>query len=110
MSLRIFASRLALGNRGTLSHRGAGEWGAATYLLRSTLHHSAIRPWSILAPCPRILTIANIHSLLEQDSSSPGEILERVNETLVDRIPPNMFVTCFYAIQTTRCFFGPLTQ
>jgi steroid delta-isomerase-like uncharacterized protein len=32
------------------------------------------------------------------DSSSPGEILERVNETLVARIPPNMFVTCFYAI------------
>jgi serine phosphatase RsbU (regulator of sigma subunit) len=31
-------------------------------------------------------------------SSSPGEVLERVNETLVDRIPPNMFVTCFYAI------------
>ena len=32
------------------------------------------------------------------DSSSPGEVLERVNETLVARIPPNMFVTCFYAI------------
>ena len=31
-------------------------------------------------------------------SSSPGEILARVNETLVARIPPNMFVTCFYAI------------
>ena len=31
-------------------------------------------------------------------SSSPGEVLERVNETLVARIPPNMFVTCFYAI------------
>jgi serine phosphatase RsbU (regulator of sigma subunit) len=31
-------------------------------------------------------------------SSSPGEVLERVNETLIDRIPPNMFVTCFYAI------------
>ena len=31
-------------------------------------------------------------------SSSPGEILERVNETLLTRIPPNMFVTCFYAI------------
>ncbi len=31
-------------------------------------------------------------------SSSPGEVLERVNETLVDRIPPNMFVTCFYCI------------
>jgi serine phosphatase RsbU (regulator of sigma subunit)/ketosteroid isomerase-like protein len=32
------------------------------------------------------------------DSSSPGEVLERVNETLVARIPSNMFVTCFYAI------------
>jgi serine phosphatase RsbU (regulator of sigma subunit) len=32
------------------------------------------------------------------DSSSPGEVLAQVNETLVARIPPNMFVTCFYAI------------
>jgi predicted ester cyclase len=32
------------------------------------------------------------------DSSSPGEVLERVNEALVARIPANMFVTCFYAI------------
>jgi serine phosphatase RsbU (regulator of sigma subunit) len=32
------------------------------------------------------------------DSSSPGEVLERVNETLLAGIPPNMFVTCFYAI------------
>jgi serine phosphatase RsbU (regulator of sigma subunit) len=31
-------------------------------------------------------------------SSSPGEVLSRVNETLVARIPPNMFVTCFYTI------------
>jgi serine phosphatase RsbU (regulator of sigma subunit) len=31
-------------------------------------------------------------------SSLPGEVLEWVNETLVARIPPNMFVTCFYAI------------
>jgi serine phosphatase RsbU (regulator of sigma subunit)/ketosteroid isomerase-like protein len=30
--------------------------------------------------------------------ASPGEVLARVNETLVARIPPNMFVTCFYAI------------
>jgi serine phosphatase RsbU (regulator of sigma subunit) len=30
--------------------------------------------------------------------SSPGEVLEQVNETLVARIPSNMFVTCFYAI------------
>jgi serine phosphatase RsbU (regulator of sigma subunit)/predicted ester cyclase len=32
------------------------------------------------------------------DSSSPGEILGQVNEALLARIPPNMFVTCFYAI------------
>jgi len=32
------------------------------------------------------------------DSSSPGEVLSRVNETLLTRIPQNMFVTCFYAI------------
>jgi serine phosphatase RsbU (regulator of sigma subunit) len=31
-------------------------------------------------------------------SSSPGEILAQVNETLFARIPANMFVTCFYAI------------
>jgi steroid delta-isomerase-like uncharacterized protein len=31
-------------------------------------------------------------------SSSPGQVLSRVNETLVARIPPNMFVTCFYTI------------
>jgi serine phosphatase RsbU (regulator of sigma subunit) len=31
-------------------------------------------------------------------SSSPGEVLKRVNEALTVRIPPNMFVTCFYAI------------
>src|SRR5918995_5547117 len=32
------------------------------------------------------------------DSSAPGEVLSRVNEALVARIPQNMFVTCFYAI------------
>jgi serine phosphatase RsbU (regulator of sigma subunit)/predicted ester cyclase len=32
------------------------------------------------------------------DSSSPGEVLSRVNETLFARIPADMFVTCFYAI------------
>src|SRR5918996_5787649 len=32
------------------------------------------------------------------DYSSPGQMLERVNEALVPNIPSNMFVTCFYAI------------
>jgi serine phosphatase RsbU (regulator of sigma subunit)/predicted ester cyclase len=32
------------------------------------------------------------------DSSSPEEVLERVNEALTIRIPDNMFVTCFYAV------------
>jgi serine phosphatase RsbU (regulator of sigma subunit)/ketosteroid isomerase-like protein len=31
-------------------------------------------------------------------STSPGKVLAQVNETLFARIPPNMFVTCFYAI------------
>jgi serine phosphatase RsbU (regulator of sigma subunit)/predicted ester cyclase len=31
-------------------------------------------------------------------SSSPGEVLAQVNETLLASIPSNMFVTCFYAI------------
>src|SRR5215210_2317972 len=31
-------------------------------------------------------------------ATSPGGVLAQVNETLVARIPPNMFVTCFYAI------------
>ena len=31
-------------------------------------------------------------------SSLPGEVLSRVNESLLSRIPSNMFVTCFYAI------------
>jgi serine phosphatase RsbU (regulator of sigma subunit)/predicted ester cyclase len=31
-------------------------------------------------------------------SSSPGEVLAQVNETLFARIPSNMFVTCFYAV------------
>ena len=35
-------------------------------------------------------------------SSSPGEVLKRVNEALSVRIPPNMFVTCFYAILDTK--------
>jgi serine phosphatase RsbU (regulator of sigma subunit) len=39
--------------------------------------------------------------------SSPREVLERVNETLLARIPPNIFVTCFYAILNPKS--GSLT-
>jgi serine phosphatase RsbU (regulator of sigma subunit)/predicted ester cyclase len=38
----------------------------------------------------------------DSSSSSPGEVLKRVNEALTVRIPPNMFVTCFYAILEPR--------
>jgi serine phosphatase RsbU (regulator of sigma subunit) len=34
----------------------------------------------------------------QSNSSSPGEMLQRVNEALFPYIPANMFVTCFYAI------------
>jgi predicted ester cyclase len=43
-----------------------------------------------------------ISQALDSSSSSPGEVLSRVNETLVARIPSNMFVTCFYAILDSR--------
>jgi serine phosphatase RsbU (regulator of sigma subunit)/predicted ester cyclase len=51
---------------------------------------------------PAALAVTATSSMLRavaRDSGySPGEVLERVNETLVARIPANMFVTCFYAI------------
>ena len=40
-------------------------------------------------------------------SFSPGELLAQVNETLVTRIPQNMFVTSFYAILNPKS--GSLT-
>jgi steroid delta-isomerase-like uncharacterized protein len=43
-------------------------------------------------------TTCGMLRLAAQSSSSPGEMLSRVNETLFPYIPPNMFVTCFYAI------------
>jgi serine phosphatase RsbU (regulator of sigma subunit)/predicted ester cyclase len=36
------------------------------------------------------------------DSPSPGEVLAQVNETLLSRIPTNMFVTCFYGALDPR--------
>ncbi len=52
---------------------------------------------------PAALVVSAASSMLRAvaqafHSSSPGEVLSRVNETLVARIPQNMFVTCFYAI------------
>src|ERR687897_621101 len=52
---------------------------------------------------PAALAVSATSSMLRAvaqalGSSSPGEVLERVNETLLARIPLNMFVTCFYTI------------
>jgi ketosteroid isomerase-like protein len=52
---------------------------------------------------PAALVVSATSSMLRAvaqalGSSSPGEVLGRVNETLFARIPANMFVTCFYAI------------
>jgi serine phosphatase RsbU (regulator of sigma subunit) len=43
-------------------------------------------------------TCAFLGGVATASGYSPGEVLARVNETLVARIPPNMFVTCFYCI------------
>ena len=43
-------------------------------------------------------TTCGILRLAAQSSSSPGEMLQRVNEALVADIPSSTFVTCFYAI------------
>ena len=50
---------------------------------------------------PAALVMASARSMLRavaQASEAPGDVLRRVNEALVTDIPPNMFVTCFYAI------------
>jgi serine phosphatase RsbU (regulator of sigma subunit)/predicted ester cyclase len=52
---------------------------------------------------PAALAVSATSSMLRAvaqalDSSSPGEALFRINETLLARIPSNMFVTCFYGI------------
>ena len=52
---------------------------------------------------PAALVMASTRSMLRAvaqalGSSSPGEVLRRVNDSLVTDIPPSMFVTCFYCI------------
>ena len=43
-------------------------------------------------------TCAFLGGVAIASGSSPGEALARVNEKVSARIPPNMFVTCFYCI------------
>jgi predicted ester cyclase len=43
-------------------------------------------------------TCAFLGGVATASGASPGEALARVNEAVLARIPPNMFVTCFYAI------------
>ena len=43
-------------------------------------------------------TTCGMLRLAARSYSSPGEMLQRVNEALFPYIPPNMFVTCFYCI------------
>jgi predicted ester cyclase len=51
---------------------------------------------------PAALVMASTRSMLravaQASEYSPGEVLSRVNDSLVTDIPPNMFVTCFYCI------------
>ncbi|HKV02802.1 MAG TPA: SpoIIE family protein phosphatase [Ktedonobacteraceae bacterium] len=50
---------------------------------------------------PAALVMATTQSMLRaaaQAAVSPGEVLARVNELLCVDMPPNLFVTCFYAI------------
>ena len=50
---------------------------------------------------PAALVMATTRAILRAAATrliAPGEVLERVNESLCPDIPPNMFVTCFYAV------------
>jgi serine phosphatase RsbU (regulator of sigma subunit) len=54
---------------------------------------------------PAALVMATTRTMLRaaaQRLDSPGEVLERVNDVLQPDIPPNMFVTCLYAILDPR--------
>jgi serine phosphatase RsbU (regulator of sigma subunit) len=43
-------------------------------------------------------TLGMLRLAAQSYSSSPGEMLQRVNEALFPYMPANMFVTCFYAV------------
>jgi len=50
---------------------------------------------------PAAMVMASTRSMLRaatQVTDSPGEVLARVNDLLYADIPPNMFVTCFFAV------------
>jgi sigma-B regulation protein RsbU (phosphoserine phosphatase) len=50
---------------------------------------------------PAALAMASARSMLRAVApafESPRDALRRVNDPLVTNIPPNTFVTCFYAI------------
>src|ERR671920_1453262 len=50
---------------------------------------------------PAALVMATTRTMLRggaQRLFSPGEVLRRANDALVTDIPPNMFITCLYAI------------
>lgn len=50
---------------------------------------------------PAALVMATTHSVLRGEAlrlGSPGEVLRRANELLLEEMPPNMFVTCLYAV------------
>jgi serine phosphatase RsbU (regulator of sigma subunit)/ketosteroid isomerase-like protein len=57
---------------------------------------------------PAALVMASARSMLRAvaqalGTSSPGDVLSRVNDALVTDIPPNMFVTCFYGVLDPNC-------
>ncbi len=47
-------------------------------------------------------TCALLGGVATASGSPPGEVLARVNEAVLTRIPPNMFVTCFYGVLDPR--------
>jgi serine phosphatase RsbU (regulator of sigma subunit) len=50
---------------------------------------------------PAALVMAMCHSILRSDAPrlvSPGEVLARANDLMAAEMPPNMFVTCLYAV------------